>query len=211
MPKRGANGWKLHQTKGCLCSAQLEWALATGKLLKHSVWLCALFPFHIISTRLEALVVGSQEETYSPFTQEKCPTHDSGCQQRTPCCAPLLLLGMVWMAAAGMGPNVNLMRGETLSITCLMMLEKNLVPSVLAASSHYRLIGPRCSHCWNLLSGPSCYISVGAPWVGCLNRQPAWQSQRLQLHKSFSSSRSFPGTTLLKECPGKTNMAADTG
>jgi len=51
------------------------------------------------------------------------------------------------MAGAGMGPNVNLMLGETSSITCLMMLEKNLGPPVLADSSHYQLIGPRCSHC----------------------------------------------------------------
>lgn len=40
-----------------------------------------------------------------------------------------------------MGPNVNLVLGDLSSIPRLMMLEKNLVPPVLSASSHYWLIG----------------------------------------------------------------------
>lgn len=40
-----------------------------------------------------------------------------------------------------MGPNVNSVLGVLSPIPCLMMLEKNLVPPVLAASSHYWLIG----------------------------------------------------------------------
>jgi len=129
-----------------------------------------------------------QEKAYSPFTQEKYPACGTGCQQQTPCCAPLLVLGMFWMAGACMGPNANSMLGGTSSIICLMMLKTNLVPPVLAAVSHYQLIGPRRSHCWNLLSVASCYIRVGAPWEGCLCLQTAWESQRLQLHKTFSSS-----------------------
>lgn len=40
-----------------------------------------------------------------------------------------------------MGPNVNSVFGDSSSIPRLMMLEKNLVPPVLSASSHYQLIG----------------------------------------------------------------------
>lgn len=40
-----------------------------------------------------------------------------------------------------MGPNVNSVLGDSSSIPRLMMLEKNLVPPVLSASSHYWLIG----------------------------------------------------------------------
>lgn len=40
-----------------------------------------------------------------------------------------------------MGPNVNSVLGDSSSIPHLTMLEKDLVPPVLSASSHYRLIG----------------------------------------------------------------------
>lgn len=104
-----------------------------------------------------------------------------GCQQQPLCCC---WAGSEWQER---------IRGQTQTwclvqrqfVTCLMMLRKNLVPPALAASSHYQLIGPRCSHCWNLLSGASCYMSAGAPWEGCLCPQTAWGSQRLQLHKIF--------------------------
>lgn len=39
-----------------------------------------------------------------------------------------------------MGSNVNSVLGDSSPIPRLMMLEKNLVPPVLAASSHYWLI-----------------------------------------------------------------------
>lgn len=153
-----------------------NWHIAKAQCLPHISW--------SLKQDWKLSCDEGQEKAYSPFTQEKYPACGTGCQQHATLC-PSASVGNVGTC---MGLNANPVLGGTSSIICLMMLKKNLVPPVLAAVSHYQLIGPRCSHCWNLLSVASCYIRVGAPWEGCLRLQTAWESQRLQLHKTFSFS-----------------------